>query len=379
MFKNTAILTLLGIFASALAGCGDKAAMSAGIVPPPPPPSAAPAPTRTYDYSHAVLETTKSQAGRKWTVAILRFGDTAAVEDVPWGPQSQPAPEGGGQVNVNVKIVGAEAAPQPSQAPPQLNKRAREVLKHALIKSEAFNVVERERIVEIIREVNFGSSKYADPRTAPDQGELVCVRYIIEGSLGVNEDMTLKDSIDKDGSYRDADSARPGIWDNVFSRNKVNREQLAAAIGRLQEQRKKDAVRREFRIACYLSVYDVRSGQVVTSVMGLGRNGMEAIDDAIEDLIDELASSGSSPQVAAASDQKVYIDVGAGGVKVGQRFQVVRQGQAIRDRDGQPIGHEETEIAEIEVVEVGAMMSVAKPVQAGAAIQRGDVLKPAKH
>jgi hypothetical protein len=338
------------------------------------------APARTYDYTHTVLANAKQRAGKRWVVAVLRFGDTKEVENVPFGPASAPAQTGGGQVSVNVKVVGVENTPPEPGAWPRMPKQYREMLKHALIKSDAFTVVERERILEIIREINFGKTRYADPAASPDEGELLCVRYLIEGNLGINEDKTLKDAISKERTYKDAADYQPGLWDNIFSRGKVNREKMQIALRKLEEQENRAHARREFNVACYLSVYDVHTGEVVTTVMGLGSNGLEAIDDAVEEMIDELSQQDGSLFVAAVSGDNIYLDVGISpAAKVGARFQVIHLGKEIRDRNGQIVGREETEVGEIEITEVKPSYSIAKVVQQAGEIARGDIVKPAKH
>ena len=113
--------------------------------------------------------------------------------------------------------------------------------------------------------------------------------------------------------------------------------------------------------------------------MGLGTNGLEAIDDAVDELSGELAGIDKNPRVAAVSGEKIYLDRGKGLLKVGDKFQVVHHGQPIRDHENQVIGYEETEVGEIEVVEVHDLMSVARAISKAGQIGRGDLAKPAKH
>lgn len=372
------LIGLAVVWTAVLGGCQETPKQLAGETPPPPPPADAPR-ARTYDYTHKVLDTAKRRSGRKLAVAILRFGDTKEVEQVPWGDQPATAPAQQGEMNVTVH-VGDNVALPAGQTPPEMGKRAREMLKHALVESEAFRVIERERILEIIREVNFGKTKYADPATAPDEGQLLCLRYLLEGSLGINEDKTLKDNLAKDGDYRDGAEYRPGLFDNIFNPAKVNREKMAIAMRRIDEQRAKERAREKFWVACYLSAYDVRTGEVAVSVMGLGSNGLEAITDAVEELIDELAMKAEDIRVAAVAGDKVYLDVGTdGGIQVGGRYQVIHLGAAIRDRDGQIIGYEESEVGELEVTETRDMLSICRVVTKAGDIARGDMVKPAKH
>jgi hypothetical protein len=377
-FRLFGSLMVAAVAAAAWSGCQEKTVQADFQAPPPPPPAERPQ-ARTYDYSHKVLDNTHRPGGRKLAVAILRFGDTKEVDQVPWGDTNAGAVSQEGNVNVNVR-VGDDVALRPGQTPPQMSKRAREILKSELVKSDAFTVIERERILEIIREINFGKTKYADPQTAPDEGQLLCVRYLLEGSLGLNEDMTLKDTFDKEPTYRDAANYQPGLWDNIFNRGKVNRDQMAVALRKAQEERNKNRTRQTYSVACYLTAYDVRTGEVATTVMGLGSNGLEAIADAVDELVSELSAKADTIRVAAISGDKVYLDVGSeGGAKAGNRYQVVHLGEPIRDRDGQVIGYQESEVGEIEISEAKPLMSVCTIVQKAGTIARGDLVKPAKH
>ena len=100
----------------------------------------------------------------------------------------------------------------------------------------------------------------------------------------------------------------------------------------MQEDRNNNKARAEFHVSCYLSVYNVHTGAVVTTVMGLGSNGLEAITDAVEELIENLSALDADVHVATLGEGKIYLDVGSnGGIKVGDHFQVLHPGPAIRD------------------------------------------------
>ena len=365
----------------AMVGCGSTTNIPAGSTAPPPAPAQAPPQLRTYDYTHKVLAKAKRYAGQHWTVAILRFGDTRQIEDVPFGEETTKETTDSGQVNVRLNVVGQQInAARSVQTPPQMNKRAREILKHALVESEAFAVVERERILEILREINFGKTGYVDPATSPEEGQLLCVRYLIEGSLGVNEDRTLKETLDAKEDYRDMSDYEPGVLDNVFRPARSRREKRLLALRELRKRRLQNSAQRKFGVACYLSAYEVQTGEVKTSVMGLGTNGLEAINDAVEELIDALIDKDDGVRVAAVLEDTVYLDIGSkGGIRVGDRFQLVHLGTQIRNRHGQIIGREETEVGEIEISETRELMSIGKIVNKAGEIKRGDLATPAKH
>jgi len=373
------LCSAIAVAAAILSGGCDASNQMAGSAPPPPSEGAPPA-MRTFDYTQKVIVSKQRRHGQYWTVAILRFGDTRGVDDVPFGKEKPTRPAKDGQVNVEVNVGTTGKTPAPSQDAPQMNKRAREILKSTLVNSDAFTVVERERIVEILREINFGKTKYVDTETTPAEGKLFCVRYLIEGSLGANEDLTLKDTIDAKKDYREIEDYQPGMLENIFRRGRVDQRKRMIAMQKMQQARRQRAAQRQFDTSCYLSAYDVQTGQVKVSVMGLGTNGLEAIHDAVAELIEELIDKDDGVRVADASGDIVYLDVGSkGGIRPGERFQIVHLGKEIRNRHGQVIGREESEVGEIEVVKVTDMMTIAKVVRKAGTIVRGDLAKPAKH
>lgn len=219
-------------------------------------------------------------------MAILRYGDTKPIEDAPFGATSQAAQNS--QVNVNVKI-GNDASTEPSQAAPWPGKNEQEMLKQALVQSGAFTVVERQRIVEVLREINFSESRYVDPQTAPEMGKIHAVQYVVEANLCRNQDRSLKGHVDVEGDYKDLNEYQPNFRQNMCEDGKrLGKERYRALL----EKNEADAARSRQRVlartACYLSVYDVRTGEIVAAVMGLGVNASEAINEAVDDLIAEL-------------------------------------------------------------------------------------------
>lgn len=198
-----------------------------------PPPVSEVERTPIYDYKHSA----KQFSGDKWTVAILRFGDTRQIPNVPYGKNSNNANVTDGSVNIEIKKETIDL--YNPQTWPQLSRRSKMMLKHALINSKAFLVVERERIEEILREIDLGDTKYANSDRKLD-ASILPARYIIEGSLGLNEDKDL------------------GVTNYL---------------------------------SCYLSVYDIATGEVVASVAAGGKTRPEAIEEAVADLINKMPES----------------------------------------------------------------------------------------
>lgn len=335
--------------AAALCACDDGP--PAGVIPPPSANTAPPV-AKTFSYDHKVMPKITSP---RWAVAILRFSDVGTAPTI-----AAPPPD-----TVIIKV-------DPNSPPmdrPQMNKRAREILKHTLVQTKAFTVCDRERIGELIREINLGQTDVVDPNTSPPMGELISVRYFIEGSVGLNEDRTLKGAIPNETDLRELEN--PGGLENIFDPSRGGTRNRATVFREIRERRMREAARRTFAISCFLSVYEVHSGAVVATTMGLGVNGQEAITDAVDELVLTLSRLRAEPRLAAVIKNRVYLDVGVSEVKTGQTFDIIAQGTAIRDRSGLVIGYEEAVVGQIQVDDVKELMSTAH-------ILRGDPLKFAR-
>jgi len=374
-----AVLVLAGL----LAGCGAERTNGTSFAAPSPASAEPPPAVRTYDYAHTVIQSANKHTNQHWPVALLRFTDATNIEGTPFGDAEKEAPrdKGDSDVNVEVNIDAADDSDvedivNRNRNERQFNKRAREVLKHELVKTEAFTVVERERIEEILREVQFGESEFVDEKTAAGRGKMICVRYILEGSMGLNEDLTLKGELSDDKHAQAL--IRMSGWQRL---TRGKQQERLRQINEIRRQRLQRNVKlAENRYACYISAYDTRTGEVKTSVMGMGENGLEAIRDAVSELVISLTELDDGIRVAAVSGDKIFLDIGENGnVEVGQRFQLVHLGKEVRNRSGVVIGHDETEVGEVEIVEVRNLMSVARSVTSGAEVQRGDLARPAQH
>jgi hypothetical protein len=225
------IVFMLFIFSGCTAPLVSEWDEKSSIDAPPPLPEVDRSPL--YDYKHSV----KQFSGDKWTVAILRFGDTRQLPDIPYGNNSNKTNVTDGSIHIEVKEEAIDL--YNPQTWPQLSRRSKMMLKHALIESKAFLVVERERIEEILREIDFGDTQYANSDKKLDVS-ILPARYIIEGSLGLNEDKDL------------------GVTNYL---------------------------------SCYLSVYDITTGEVVASVASGGKTRPLAIEGAVADLINKMPAS----------------------------------------------------------------------------------------
>jgi len=297
------------------------------VAPPPPPPPTDAKPAQTFDYQHTVK---KVDRNRKLVVALLRTGDLVALKDyLPFGRS--------GVINA-VTLLGGTVpvfvfqADAPVFMPPPV----RQFLTRELLDTGEFLVIERERIVEIVRELEFAKTQAVNPDTAPRPGYLVGVHYIIEGSYYPIAGLP------------DGDPA------------------LVAA--------KKDIARRGLNLvpqqACimYLTVYKVETGETKAVACGVGLQPLEAVKRAVEDLVDQLGAIAEPIKVVKVDPDTgmAVLDIGSGnGVKPGDAFTL-----APADA-GTGAG------VKAEVVKTDLLSSVVKVAPADkAAVKEGEVATP---
>ena len=159
-------LSVLGCIV--LASCGPPARRL--VIGPPPPPGAVPAPEMRVEQP---VTTPTTQRERKPVLALMRAGDTEALREVlPFGPQRS-------RMNPYHPDFGTpnEAGP-PVLLPPEV----RQYLMRELLEAGEFVVLERERILEIIRELEFAESRYVDADSVKRTGKLYGVHFIIEAA-----------------------------------------------------------------------------------------------------------------------------------------------------------------------------------------------------
>ncbi|HOB73544.1 MAG TPA: CsgG/HfaB family protein [Phycisphaerae bacterium] len=370
-----AVPIIIGVAFLGWAGCSQDTCESEIAPPPPPPPRDTAA--LTYDYTHSIQPKRRPGLRRKLVLALVRFAEDKPLDDaeVPFGPETSDTPAAGStNISVNIQTSGVQAG-KPTRQPLGINARAREILKHELMKTGDFVVVERERILDILREQKFSQSRHVNPATRTESGELMGVQYLLEGSIGLNEDMTFKNTTDAPRSYKDGDSP---LYDRIFSPSPSDRQRrLRALAARQRDMMKRHQKQVENAVGAYLSLYDVRTGQLVAEAFGIGGNGLAAIQDAVEDLVDKCRNIPNPVCVAAIHGERIFLDIGSEDrVQPGQKFRYVIPGKEIRNSTGQIIGTADEEGGEFEVVQVEPLMCIAKVTRQVAAPVVGARVEP---
>lgn len=275
-----ALVAMIGAAVVAAASCDEDRLNTAK----PPDAAVQKAVAQQYEYKHTLRQVKRD---RKPVVALLRPGDTQALADaLPFG-------RGVSFVGDNLRIVtGREDARVRMPGP------IRQYLTKELVQSGQLIVLERERILEIIRELSLGETRFVDKEKAPQVGHLIGVHYILEGSYFPVGGLPSDDPALIDARSR---AARLGL------------DPMASAV-------------------MYLTVYKVETGEVKAVACGADVEPLVAVRKAVDDLLDQMAEVTVPIKVAEVDAETglAVLDSGSeAGVQAGQAFRLGTEGEKV--------------------------------------------------
>jgi len=233
-----------------------------------------------------------------------------------------------------------------------------------LFKTGQFSVIERSQIDTILAEQNFGQSGRVNPSQAADIGKILGVQVIVTGSI-------TKFSIDRKGgsiggfgaSYSEAETNLDVRMINV------NTAEIILADEGEGKTRLGGISTRNFN---FQQDFDAGVAQ-------------ESVRPAVADIVKKISAQASTlaaiqppvtpAQIVGSNEGTFYIDKGENfGVKVGQRYTVMRVVDEIKDASGNVLDQVTDKVGVIEVTRVLGQSSMCKVVEGEAA--KGDKLVP---
>jgi hypothetical protein len=275
-----AVLAVAGLVAALCLTAAPQTSLADKItVAPPPPPPPPTQGAQTFEYKHEVKKVVRD---RKPVVALLRQGDVIQWADF--------FPFGRGTTITEARdfsILTQGRRDEPVYMPPSV----RQYLTRELLLTGEFIVLERERIIEIMREVAFGKTGAVNAETAPRPGRIIGVHYIIEGSFFGT------------GGLPPDDPALEGVK-NEIKKRRLNIDPRAACV-------------------MYLTIYKVETGEVKAVACGADLQPLVAVKKAVEDLVDQLADVVEPIKLSQvnANTGQALIDIGSdGGAKPGDQY-----------------------------------------------------------
>lgn len=246
---------------------------------------------------------------------------------------------------------------------PELGKAAADELNTQLVQSGDFTVVERSRLRSLIAEQDLGQSGRVDASTAAEIGRLLGVQAIVTGSV-------TQFSIKTTGGGIGPISARYTNAESVLDVRVVNTETGAIMMAVEGEGSK------EFGGAAFEGVNFHQNFNA-----GLAQEALRpAVEKAVQKIVakkGELAAvkpEAPPGQVVGVSGQDYYIDRGENfGVETGQRFDVYRVTDEIRNAEGELLDTVTEKVGVLEVTKVLSQSSITELVSGEA--QQGDEVR----
>jgi len=256
-----------------------------------------------------------------------------------------------------------------------VGRAAQDMMVTALVKGDAFRVIDRERLQALMQEKNLSLSGDVDPKTAVKVGKLLGVEYVIVGAITEFGVTNSGASVPGYGGLPSF-SMRTQRMDAAIDARAINTSTGEIVWADTAKDSSSDK-----------SIYVAGAGG--------GSHDGEKLDKILRPVVEKLAASVSAKKletsgmggtsdasgivgkIAKADGGTLYVNVGSeAGVKEGDEFDVYRVGEQIKDPDtGEVLGANETKVGRVRITSVkGPRLSTAAAV-AGSAFKAGDTLK----
>jgi len=274
---------------------------------------------KEFEYSQKKLNRVKEK-NIKYKVAIGAFGESVNISGSPFNKIAEKEDSRTQTYNVNIATPNLE-----KPGVPQVNSVVG-ILSDLLKKTDKFNVVERQEVNQLIREIKFEKSDWVKKDPANKLGNIYGVQYILFGEI------------------------LPNYGGEQFGYNQYTTT---------------------------LRLVDVNTGAVISTGTGQKNYLQKALADAVSVLADVLEGDSWTCRVVRLDDKGVYINAGLDDkIEKNDVFAVIRLEDSIKDQiTGSVLGYKQTEIAKIKVIDVlGRNLSLAKSLDIKAAIKEGDIV-----
>ncbi len=274
---------------------------------------------KEFEYSQKKLNRVKEK-NIKYKVAIGSFGESVNIPGSLFNKFNE-KPDGMSQThNINIATPNLEK-PGVSQVNLVVG-----MLVDLLKKTDKFDVVERQEVNQLIREIKFDKSDWVKKDSAKQLGNIYGVQYILLGEILPN----------------------------------YGGEQFGPA-----------------QYTTTLRLVDVNTGAIISTGIGQRNYLQKALADAVSVLLDDMQGDSWACRVVRLDDKGVYINAGFDEkIEKNDVFVVIRLEDPIKDQaTGSVLGYKQTEIAKIKIVDVlERNLSLAKPLDIKTPIREGDIV-----
>ena len=272
-----------------------------------------------FIYSQTKLNQIKEK-NVKYRIAIGELGNSVNVSGSPFNEPNKKTDTRSETYNINI------ATPHiPKIGEIDINNVAG-ILSDLLKKTNKFDIVERQEVNQLIREIQFEGSDWAKREPANKLGNIYGVQYILLGELLPN-----------------------------YGYEQIGVGQYTAT----------------------LRLVDVATGVVISTGTGQRDLLQEALAEAVNILSDDMEGDRWTCHVVRIDEKGIYINAGFNDkIKKNDIFAVIRLEDSIVDQtSGQVLGKKQTEIAKIQIIDIlENNLALAKPLNEKASIKEGDIV-----
>ena len=304
-----------------------------------------------------------------WVVGILLMGEAlsgfAAPKAVP--VMALPAPSG----PKKAIAVGTFENKAGGWAHWDLGTGMAEMMTTALIRSNAFIVLERPEIEKVITEQDFGVSGRTAGGEAAQIGKILKAQIMISGAVT---------EFEASGGGQGGGFAVKGFNIGVnrsIAKVAVNVRIYDTTTGQVLDSQRCEGIAEEGGLSFSYSDSNFAMGGAGFDKTPLGKACQMAIDKAVFFISMKMQNIPWAGRIVDVREGgKVFVNAGANaGVIVGDRLSVFRAGESLIDPEtGMDLGSELTNIGRVEILQVQDKFSIAT-ITGGANFQRGDILK----
>ncbi|MCD6521411.1 hypothetical protein J7K56_01380 [Candidatus Calescamantes bacterium] len=252
----------------------------------------------------------------------------------------------------------------------ELGEGLTEMLITSLQETGRFIIVERKALKDILQEQKLGEEKRLTPQTAPKRGRLLGAQILVRGAITEFEQK-------KGGGGIGLMYKGIGIGGGKLRAHVALDIRLYdTATGEIISSKRAEAEAVSKGLAGGVSIEGITIGGAEFEKTPLGKAAREAIEKAVEYIVEEMEKQPWVSRIIKVKDNLVYMVGGEDmGIKEGDIFYVYSLGEELIDpATGLSLGREEEKVGKIRVKEVKEKYSKAEIIE-GKGFKSGDLIR----
>ncbi|MFN2382922.1 MAG: CsgG/HfaB family protein [Gemmatimonadota bacterium] len=255
--------------------------------------------------------------------------------------------------------------------PAEFARGLTEMLTTALVETGRFVVLERKAIEQVLSEQDFGAGGRVNTATAPAVGQAIGAQVLITGDI--TEFTYQQSSLGGNISILRSVGA---TGERLTAMVALDIRLLDAVTGEVVFSKRTEGKASATGVSADIKLGDQQFGTAMGANTPLGKASREAIEDAVEAVVEGMRKVPWSGRVVDVRDAAIYVNAGAeSGIALGTAFDVFVVQEALVDPEtGLNLGAPDRQIGSLVVTEVADKYAVARAT-AGEGFQRGDLIR----